>query len=175
MNLNGLWGNVFRHDRETSLQAILQSVPLFGDLSSRELRVLERVVHVRTFGPGESVFAEGDPGAAMYVIQSGHVNVTLSRGSYSPILLAELLTGDFFGEMALLGDNARSATAVAQERSNIIGFSHPDLAEIIESHPRMGARICFGLARTLAERLRYTNAQLREIWEIRDPHEEILR
>jgi CRP-like cAMP-binding protein len=176
MDLNGLWGNVFRLDRnDASLQKILQAVPLFGDLSPGDLRVLEHAVHVRTFVPGESVFGEGDPGAAMYVIQSGRVHVTLRRAAYNAILLAELLPGDFFGEMALLGDSARSATAVAQDRSTIIAFSHPDLSSIIESHPRMGARICMGLARTLAARLRYTNAQLREIWDIRGPHDEVLR
>ncbi|HEX4996689.1 MAG TPA: cyclic nucleotide-binding domain-containing protein [Terriglobia bacterium] len=168
VDLNGIWGNVFRLDRrKNSLLDVLREVPLFADLSPRELRVLEEAVHVRTFAPGEPVFSEGDAGAAMYVIQSGKVDVMLRRGSYDPILLAELVTGDFFGEMALLGDSIRSAGAVAREGSTVIGFSHPDLAAIIEVHPRMGARICLGLAKTLAERLRYTNGQLRDIWDIR--------
>jgi CRP-like cAMP-binding protein len=176
MGLDGIWGNVFRFDRsENTLLEVLQAVPLFADLSPKELRVVGQVVHLRTFATGEPVFGEGDPGAAMYVIQSGQVNVTLKRESFHPIVLAELVAGDFFGEMALLGENSRCATAIAQERSSVIGFSHPDLVDIIETHPRMGARICLGLARTLADRLRYTNAQLREIWDMRDPHEEVIR
>jgi CRP-like cAMP-binding protein len=91
------------------------------------------------------------------------------------MLLAELEPGDFFGEMALLGDSARSATAVAREQSELIGFFHPDLLEIINLHPVMAAKVTFGLARTLSERLRYTNTQLREIWDIRGSREEPVR
>ncbi len=111
----------------------------------------------------------------MYVIRSGKVDVMLQYKSESPLILAELEAGDFFGEMALLGDTSRSASAVARERSELIGFFHPDLIEIINLQPNMGAKISLGLAKTLAERLRYTNAQLRDIWAIRGPNEEPVR
>jgi CRP-like cAMP-binding protein len=75
--------------------------------------------------------------------------------------------------MALLGDGSRSATAVSREKSELIGFFHPDLLEILNLHPVMGAKITFGLAKTLADRLRYTNAQLRDVWEIRGPNEAV--
>ena len=71
----------------------------------------------------------------MYVIRSGRVDVVLKHNTLNPIILAELEPGDFFGEMALLGDSSRSATAVARERSELIGFFHPDLLEIINLHP----------------------------------------
>jgi hypothetical protein len=64
---------------------------------------------------------------------------------------------------------------LARERSDLIGFFHPDLMEILTIQPSMGAKISLGLARTLAERLRYTNAQLRDIWEIRGSDEEVVR
>ncbi|MBV8781993.1 MAG: hypothetical protein JO353_11400 [Phycisphaerae bacterium] len=70
--------------------------------------------------------------------------------------------------MALLGDDgARSASAISRDQSELIGFFHPDLHEIMNLHPVMGAKIALGLAKTLADRLRYTNAQLRDMWEIR--------
>src|SRR4029079_6261381 len=94
-------------------------------------------------------------------------NLLLNNKSGSPVILAELEKGDFFGEMALLGDSVRSATAIAQEPCDLIGFFHPDLIEIVNIHPRIGAKISLGLAKTLAERLRYTSDQLREIWDIR--------
>src|ERR1700756_267178 len=176
MKADGIWGNIFRlGSRKESLAEILQNIPLFGDLSPKELRILERVVHIRTYEAGEPVFVETEPGAGMYVIKSGHIDIVLQYRTENRIILAELEAGDFFGEMALLGDTSRSATAVARERSELIGFFQPDLLEIISLHPVMGAKITFGLAKTLSDRLRYTNEQLREIWEIRGPHEEPVR
>ncbi len=176
MGADGIWGNIFRlGQRKESLAEILQTIPLFRELSPKELNVLERVVHIRTYQEGESVFVETEPGAGMYVIRSGRVDIVLRHNTENPLLLAELVAGDFFGEMALLGDTSRSATALARERSELIGFFHPDLMEIISLHPSMGAKISFGLAQTLASRLRYTNAQLQDIWAIRGPREEPVR
>jgi CRP/FNR family cyclic AMP-dependent transcriptional regulator len=176
MRADGIWTNIFRlGSRSQPLGEILQNVPLFRDLTPKELRILERVVHLRTYQPDETVFTENEPGAGVYVVRSGRVDINLQQGGQSSTLLAELEAGDFFGEMALLGDSARSATAVAREQSELIGFFHPDLLEIINLQPVMGAKITFGLAKTLAERLRYTNAQLREISEFRGSREEPVR
>ena len=175
MRADGIWANIFRFNRQkNSLAEILHMVPLFSELNPKELRSLERVVHLRRYQAGEIVFAESEPGAGMYVIKSGRIDVVVNYKSDNPMRLAELEPGDFFGEMALLGDTSRSATAVAREKSELIGFFHPDLMDIINLHPAMGARISFGLARTLADRLRYTNNQLHEIWNIRGPREESL-
>jgi CRP/FNR family transcriptional regulator, cyclic AMP receptor protein len=176
MKADGIWANIFKlGTRKQSLAETLQNIPLFHHLSPKELKILERVVHIRTYQPGETVFVETEPGAGMYIIQTGRVDIVLNHKSERPLMLAELEPGDFFGEMALLGDTARSATAVARQRSELIGFFHPDLTEIINIHPSMGAKISLGLAKTLAERLRYTNAQLRDIWEIRGSNEEVVR
>jgi CRP/FNR family cyclic AMP-dependent transcriptional regulator len=176
MKADGIWGNIFRlGPRKESLADILQNIPLFSDLTPKELRILERVVHTRTYEAGEPVFVETEPGAGMYVIRSGHVDIVLNYKSENPLILSELEQGDFFGEMALLGDSSRSATALARQRSELIGFFHPDLIEIINLHPVMGARISIGLAKTLANRLRFTNAQLRDIWAIRGPNEDTVR
>jgi CRP-like cAMP-binding protein len=176
MTADGIWSSVFRLGRrKESLAEILQTIPLFGELTPKELRTLEQVVHTRTYQPGETVFVESEPGAGMYVVRTGRINIVMEFKSDNPILLAELDPGDFFGEMALLGDTSRSATAVVRERAELIGFFHPDLVELIRLHPGMGAKISFGLAKTLADRLRYTNAQLREIWGVRGPHETTVR
>ena len=168
MKADGIWANIFRlGTRKVSLIENLQNIPLFRDLTAKELRILEKVVHVRTYGAGDSVFVETEPGAGMYIIRTGRVDIVLNYKKETPIVLAELAAGDFFGEMALLGDNSRSATALARERSELIGFFHSDLIEITNIHPAMGAKISLGLAKTLAERLRFTNSQLRNMWEIR--------
>jgi CRP/FNR family cyclic AMP-dependent transcriptional regulator len=169
MKVDGIWANIFRFvTRDESLAEVLQNIPLFQDLTPKELRILERVVHIRTYQTDQSVFLETEPGAGIYVIRSGRVEIVLNYKTEHPLSLAELEPGDFFGEMALLGYTSRSATAVAREPSELIGFFHPDLIEILNVHPSMGAKISLGLAKTLAERLRYTNLQLRSIWEVRE-------
>jgi len=167
MKADGVWANIFRFvTREESLSEMLRNIPLFQNLTPKELRILERVVHIRTFEAQQSVFLETEPGAGVYIIRSGRVDIVLNHQTERPLTLAGLEPGDFFGEMALLGYTSRSATAVVRERSELIGFFHPDLTEILNVHPSMGAKISLGLAKTLAERLRYTNAQLRSMWEI---------
>src|SRR5215510_5486641 len=168
MKADGVWANIFRFvTREESLSEMLRNIPLFRDLTPKELRILERVLHIRTYEAEQSVFLETEPGSGVYVIRSGRVDIVLNHRTDHPLTLAELEPGDFFGEMALLGYTTRSATAVVRQRSELIGFFHPDLIEVINLHPSMGAKISLGLAKTLAERLRYTNGQLRAIWEIR--------
>ena len=161
---DGIWANVFRlGTQQESLAEVLQKIPLFQDLTPKELKILERLVHIRNYKTGEPVFVETEPGVGMYVIRRGSVDIVLNHRSEKPLVLAELVSGDFFGEMALLGDTSRSATAVAREPSELIGFFHPDLIEVINVHPSMGAKISLGLAKTLAERLRFTNEQVRDI------------
>jgi len=111
----------------------------------------------------------------MYIIRTGRVDIVLQYRSENRMILSELEAGDFFGEMALLGDTSRSATAIARDRSELIGFFQPDLIDIINLHPGMGAKISLGLSKTLAERLRYTNAQLQEMWQVRGHGEKSLR
>jgi CRP/FNR family transcriptional regulator, cyclic AMP receptor protein len=168
MKTDGIWSNIFRLGKQQeSLAEILQKIPLFQDLTAKELKILERLVHIRTYRPGEPVFVETEPGAGMYVIRHGRVDIVLNHRSDNPLTLAELEAGDFFGEMALLGDTSRSATAVAREQSELIGFFHPDLIEVVNVHPAMGAKISLGLAKTLAARLRYTNSQVRDVSKTR--------
>src|SRR5262245_882514 len=168
MNPEGVWANIFRFvTREESLSEMLRNIPLFQSLTPKELRILERVLHIRTYEAEQPVFLETEPGAGVYVIRSGRVEIVLNHKTDHPLTLAELEPGDFFGEMSLLGHTSRCATAVVCARSELIGFFHPDLIEILNIHPSMGAKISLALAKTLAERLRDTNAQLRSMWEIR--------
>ena len=94
MKANGLWGNIFRlGSRNESLAEILTNIPLFRELTSKELRTLEQVVHLRKYDTSETVFLENEPGAGMYIIRSGRIDIVLKHNTESPILLAELEPG----------------------------------------------------------------------------------
>jgi CRP/FNR family cyclic AMP-dependent transcriptional regulator len=97
MKADGVWGNIFRlGQRQDPIAEILRHIPLFKELTTKELHILEKLVHARTYKPEEAVFVESEPGSGMYVIQSGHVDVLLKYQSDQPLVLAELGPGDFF-------------------------------------------------------------------------------
>ena len=157
--MDSFWGNIFaRKDDGGGLKGLLQRIPIFAALTEREISVVERILHEREYMPGEEVFREGEPGIAMYIIQSGSVVIRLDATKQ---VLAELGPGEFFGELALLDDAPRSAPAVAKDNAKIFAFAQPDLFGIIERNPHLGVTIVSTLAKIIGERLKYTNDQLR--------------
>ena len=166
MSSRSLWDNIFRRQTErSSIAAALARIPIFKNLARAELSLVANMVHARTYHPDEVVFLEGQPGTGMYAITSGAVNITLNYRRDDEILLAQLKEGDFFGEISLLDESPRSASAVAVGPTELIGFFRSDLMDLIDKNPRMGNKIMLGLAAVLVERLRATNTELRRLRE----------
>ena len=141
-------------------QLTLSKTFVFQRLSWQEIKIVEHAVHVRTFSPKEAIFKQGDPGSGMYIIIEGSVGIYLDMPNHEPKLLSELGDGDFFGEIALLDESPRSAAAIAQEHSTIIGFYRPDLMDMLKTKPALGSKILLSLSEVSATRLRSTNAEL---------------
>ena len=160
-----LWENISR-DKDPDadkMGALLKHVPLFAGLRKGELREIERLVHRRLFNEGEVVFWEGEPGVGMYVVQQGEVGIYKEYGKRGQRELARLKTGDFFGEMALLEGDCRSATAVARGDTCLFGLIHPDLFHLFRRKPQLGVKLLSALADVLARRLRLTNQELQRL------------
>ncbi|MGH9389786.1 MAG: cyclic nucleotide-binding domain-containing protein, partial [Vicinamibacteria bacterium] len=90
----------------------------------------------------------------------GGVRITKRADSNSEVELARLSDGDFFGEVALLLDAPREASAVATERSDILGVSRTDLQDLMDSRPTLGLRISLALGRTVAARLQSASGEI---------------
>lgn len=161
--LNALWGNVFkeRHD-DKSVIGILKRVPIFSQLSKSDLRLIEKIVYLRSYHEDEIIFMEGEPGAGMYIIESGQVRICLGQNTDEANEVVRLGPGDFFGDLALIDDSPRSASAVALSPSRLIGFFRSDLISIISRMPEMGVKIQKNLLEILALRLRKTDKNLHE-------------
>src|SRR6185369_2705582 len=86
----------------------------FSGAIRAELETLQSAGETRTFRSGQVIFSAGDPGDGFYVIESGRVQILASFAGTEPRILATISTGDFFGEMAVLDDAPRSATAKAE-------------------------------------------------------------
>ncbi len=136
---------------------ILKNVPIFADLNNRELSSVVRILHEREYKPGEIIFREDEPGMGMYIIEAGKVSIYIESGQMQ---LSELGDGDFFGEVALLDDAPRSATAIAKSDCRIFGFFQPDLFGLMERDSKLGVKIVLQVARLIGERLRKANKQI---------------
>ena len=161
------WGNLFRHRRhaEDELYEVLSKVPIFKDLSRRDFARLEGILHRRSFSADEAIVTEGDMGVGMYVILSGEVEIVQKGEDGSQIKLASFGPGDFFGDQVLLDESPRTASAIAIESCQAIGFFRPDLLELIEHNPRLGLKIVMRLSQMISVRLRQTNRLLKEARE----------
>jgi CRP/FNR family cyclic AMP-dependent transcriptional regulator len=157
-----LWGNIFHKEqkKEENIFTVLKKIPIFSDLSKKELKAIERILHHRKYKENEVLFHEGDPGVGMYIIENGRINITIGKNQK---LLASLSNGEFFGEIALLSETPRTATAKAIKDSHILGFFQSDLFGLIETNPRMGNKILLRLAQMVAERLRFSNIENQQL------------
>lgn len=141
----------------------LKFFPLFKNLSRNELREIEQIMPRKFYGPEESIFKQGEPGMSMFVVLSGRVDIVQEGEDGSQLKLVEIKDGSIFGEMALLDNSLRTASAVATEKTEIMIFSRKDLLTLAEQWPHLGVKILMHLSQIVAERLRRTNRALRGI------------
>ncbi len=158
---SALWSNLFHHwdTRVSEKVQALKKVPVFSGLSEKELVEIKKLVHKRTYQAGEHIFKHLAPAEGMYIIISGAVEIYIETNGTNNVL-AELKEPDFFGEIALLDDEPRSAGAVATQPSVLLGFFKPDLLSLMERNPVLSNKILTNLGSVLAERLRKTNELL---------------
>jgi len=162
--MDSLWGNLFKGERKKMehILNVLRDIPVFQDLSPRELVIIERVLHRRLYNADEVIFSQGSMGAGMYIIVEGSVNI-LSEPDGK--VLAELVDGEFFGEIALLDEVPRTASAVAKTPCMVMGFFQGDLFGLTERSPKLGTKILLKLSRMVGRRLISCNEQVRKLEE----------
>ena len=161
--IDSLWGYVFRNgadETETDNLRVLSRIPLFERLSRRELRKVLGIIHHRRFAPGEHVFTCGQPGAAMFVIKKGTVEIVAPGRDGAETVLAQLTDATFLGELALLDDSPRSASARALEPTEVFALFRSDLNRFFETEHEIAGKILRQLAMVVGQRLKATNQQL---------------
>ena len=146
-----------KEEEQVRIREILKAIPIFADLSRRELAAVERILHRREYQPDETIFHVDEPGMGMYIIEFGRVAI---MSDPPPLSLVELSVGEFFGELPLLDDSPRSATAVAKTHCKLFGFFQPDLFALIERNPRLGVKIVRSMAAIIGMRLKIANSQI---------------
>lgn len=127
--------------------------PLFAELTTADRDALFAKAQQMSCHAGDVILREGEAGTKLFVIDAGVVAITRQHGQ-AVELLNVLTTGEYFGEMALLTIEARSATARAVELCELTVLAHTDFQAFVKTRPEVGAVIYRNFAMTLSERVR---------------------
>jgi len=128
----------------------LARVVLFADLPETNLLGLARRLRRRRYARGAVVFLRGDPGDSLYIVTSGAIRIGLTSSEGKEMTLALRGPGEFFGELALLDGEPRSADAVAQEPSELLLLQRGDFLAMVEERPA----VAIALLKVLSRRVR---------------------
>jgi CRP-like cAMP-binding protein len=129
---------------------VLRSVPLFRQVAETDLQALAQMVHARDFPKGNVILSQGDEGQALFLIRRGQVKVSVLAEDGREVILSVLGPGSFFGEMALLDDEPRSAHVIAMEDTTILQLRREDFRNRLKAAPELAV----SLLRELSRRLR---------------------
>lgn len=132
---------------------MLKKSPMFSEVHTEDLRAVAQELEEDAYFAGDRVFEINDYGDHMYLIQSGRIGISLNADKTSKDFIAELGPGECFGEMGLLDDQPRSATAHVLEESHILTLEKGRLRGLIVSYPELA----LGMLRGISQRLRATN------------------
>jgi CRP/FNR family cyclic AMP-dependent transcriptional regulator len=137
-------------------QELLRSVPIFSELTDADFSSLAKVANRRRYPKDSVVFFENEQGDFFFMILEGRIKVTILGDDGREVILSLLGSGDFFGEMALLDNEPRSATAIAVEDSELLSLHRNDFQSVLSDN----RSITTGLIKVLTARLRRANHQI---------------
>ncbi|MCB0211467.1 MAG: cyclic nucleotide-binding domain-containing protein [Anaerolineae bacterium] len=129
--------------------AVLRRIPLFSELTGEALTDVVRLLLLRYVPGGEIIFSQGDPGDAMYIVDSGSIDIIAETPGKPNQLQGRFTNGDYFGETALLTGKTRAFTAHAVTDTNLWCLYRTDFDSLLVKHPQISA----ALSHALQERL----------------------
>ena len=135
---------------------LLKQSPIFSMVMTDDLRVVAQSMEKQPFFSGDHVFEIGDQGDHLYIIVSGEIGISLDTNPDSSRYISRLGPGDCFGEMNLLDDLPRSATASVLVDTVLLSLEKTRLRGLIQSYPDMSV----GMLRSLSLRLREANRRM---------------
>ena len=137
----------------------MSKVRLFKYLTPQEIDWMLVKWKTKNVPENTVIVKEGSTGEDMFIIESGRVEVYLTRGDVV-LLLSELQEASFFGEMALLTDKPRSATVKAKTECRLLTLKKQDFMDIVSENPKVAAKFLLAMGEDLCNRIMATNANL---------------
>ena len=132
---------------------LLKQSPMFSEVSTEDLRVVAQMLEEENYFSGDRVFDVNEFGDHMYILQQGRIGISLNAGAKASDFIAELGPGECFGEMNLLDELPRSASAYVLEDSLLLSLEKSRLRGLIINYPELS----IGLLKGLSLRLREAN------------------
>ena len=153
-----------------SLATLLKQIDIFYDLSPAQLRMIADLCEERRCKAGETIFEENSSGSELYIIAQGEVEIKIDSAVVSPegaieggrTTLATLRRGQSFGEIALVDQGLRTATAVCAIDTQLLVLPRNQLLALCEANPPLGYHLMRNLAADLALKIRNTDLSIRE-------------
>jgi HEAT repeat protein len=145
---------------------ILRRVPLFAQMNLEQLEAINQIVKEVEYLNGEAIFREGDVGSELFLLVEGEVRIVKNWGTPQELLLTTCQGPDYFGEMAILDDEPRSATVLVSKDARLLSLEGDRLKELILQMPE----IAFKIFRVLTQRVRLGDQRLQDLMQ--SPHPE---
>ena len=152
------WLERLRDSEQLRRLQLLENVPLFAGLNRRQLGKLLVKLFEREYRTSETIFVQGEPGKALFILLAGRVLICRT-GHRAEEPLATVTAGGYFGELALIDDQPRFASARAEEPSVLLILYKSDFDDLIEGHRVIAIKVMGNLLKTLAGYVRKAQPQ----------------
>jgi CRP-like cAMP-binding protein len=139
---------------------VLETCELFADMDSPALAAIEAAATRQSFTPHSVIFEEGTEADALYVVESGEVEIAAAPEGTGPRVVTRLGAGESFGEMAVVEDKPRSARVVAATACTLLKVPREQFVQLLEQRPALAR----ALSRQISRRLReFTQQYIHEV------------
>ncbi|MGQ9630691.1 MAG: SpoIIE family protein phosphatase [bacterium] len=144
----------------------LRRIPFFSKLREEDISKISGIAEVRALSGGDTIFEEGTPGEALYIVKSGRVRILKGSGRDREEL-GEMRAGDFFGELSLVDGGPHSTTARCEEDTELMVIKRADFDGLVEGDPAILRKMLVSLSSRLME------ADLRSIDDLREKNRQL--
>lgn len=141
----------------------IKNMSFFKDLTDAELDIVLKKIFTKFYKKGSILFVEGMPGEVLYIVMEGGVVITKKTKEGNEIEITRLGCGEIVGEMSLIDAGPRTATGKTEVDSKLIVITKKSFNEILESDPKIAAKILMELLKVLNRRLRATDKKFENL------------
>lgn len=152
----------FGADMQAQKVEMLKNIPIFHELTHKEILEVDELLHERVYEKDEIIFEEGDPGHGIFIIVSGKLRADPSHELMKNAVL-DFGPGELVGELSLFDEAPRTAKVVAIERTVTVALFQAEFSSMLQKNKSVGVKVLVEIARTLSRRARQLLLQERHV------------